>query len=407
MVENKRIPEGYKNTEVGIIPEDWEVVKLNEICMIKRGASPRPIQEYLTNNLNGIHWIKIGDVDKTGLITNTKEMIKTKGKSRSVFVNKGDLILSNSMSFGKPYLLEISGCIHDGWLSIKQNSDIIDKKFLYYILSSHKTKKYFSLMAAGSGVQNLNKKIVSKLNIPIPLYHEQKAIAKVLSDIDSLIESLKKLIAKKQKIKKGTMQELLNDEKRLSGFNKGWELKKLKHIIDFTNGKAHESSILNRGKYIVINSKFISSEGKVIKYSNKDFCLASKGEIVMVMSDVPNGKAIAKCFYIDKNHKYTVNQRICLLKSIDVDSEFLYYKIDRHPYYLSFDDGVKQTNLRKNDVLNCELNIPKSIKEQKAIAQILSDMDAEIEKLEKKFEKYKLIKKGMMQELLTGRIRLL
>jgi type I restriction enzyme S subunit len=133
--------------------------------------------------------------------------------------------------------------------------------------------------------------------------------------------------------------------------------------------------------------------------------IAKKNDILMVMSDVPNGRAIAKCFLVNRNKKYSVNQRICLLRSNVDNPTFLYYKIDRNSYYLSFDDGVKQTNLRKDDVLGCKLKVPK-IEEQKAIAQILSDMDAEIEALNKKLEKYKKIKQGMMEELLTGRVRL-
>ena len=127
----------------------------------------------------------------------------------------------------------------------------------------------------------------------------------------------------------------------------------------------------------------------------------------MVMSDVPNGKAIAKCFYVDQDYRYTVNQRVCLLRAQTVNPKFLYYKINRHQYFLSFDDGVKQTNLRKDDILNCQIKIPKSEKEQEAIAQLLSDMELEIVKLETKLKKYKDIKQGIMQELLTGRIRLI
>jgi type I restriction enzyme S subunit len=127
----------------------------------------------------------------------------------------------------------------------------------------------------------------------------------------------------------------------------------------------------------------------------------------MVMSDVPHGKAIAKCFVVDRDNTYTVNQRICVISPLNIDGKFLFYKLNRHPYYLSFDDGVKQTNLRKNDVLSCPLNIPSTKAEQTAIAAILSDMDAEITALESRLEKTLTLKSGMMHELLTGRIRLI
>ena len=185
-----------------------------------------------------------------------------------------------------------------------------------------------------------------------------------------------------------------------------WEVRKLGEVVYFRNGKAHEQGISESGKYIVINSKFISTEGGVKKFSDSCLCPVYEEEIVMVMSDVPNGKAIAKCFYIDKNDKYTLNQRICSLKATDIDSRFLFYQVNRHPYYLTFDDGVKQTNLRKDDVLGCPLKIPPSKTEQTAIAAVLSDADALISSLEKLIAKKRNIKQGAMQELLTGKKRL-
>ncbi|HHT9136984.1 MAG TPA: restriction endonuclease subunit S [Candidatus Wunengus sp. YC60] len=184
-----------------------------------------------------------------------------------------------------------------------------------------------------------------------------------------------------------------------------WEVEELKNIVDFKNGKAHENSIVENGKYIVVNSKFISTEGDVVKYSNECLCPAEKGSVLMVMSDVPNGRAIAKCYLVDENNKYTINQRICSLKP-KIDSKFLYYKIDRNPYFLSFDDGVKQTNLRKDDIQVCKLGIPSDLKEQTSISTVLYDVNRLIQKTEKLISKKRAIKQGAMQELLTGKRRL-
>jgi type I restriction enzyme S subunit len=184
-----------------------------------------------------------------------------------------------------------------------------------------------------------------------------------------------------------------------------WDVKELRDVVDFSNGKAHENFISDDGDYIVVNSKFISTEGRVAKYSNEFFSPATTNSILMVMSDVPNGKAIAKCFLVDKDDTYTVNQRICNLKP-KIDAKFLFYKINRNPYYLSFDDGVKQTNLKKEDVLGYKLSIPKEVPEQSAIAAVLSNTDILIERLEKLIAKKKAIKQGTMQQLLTGKKRL-
>ena len=110
-----------------------------------------------------------------------------------------------------------------------------------------------------------------------------------------------------------------------------WEVQTLGDVASLINGKAHENDICDDGKYIVVNSKFISSDGKIQKYSNNCFCPAFPDDILMVMSDVPNGRAIAKCFFVDKRNLYTVNQRICILKARGVDPKFLLYKVDRNP----------------------------------------------------------------------------
>ena len=136
-----------------------------------------------------------------------------------------------------------------------------------------------------------------------------------------------------------------------------WEEKKLKNICSFVNGKGHEQSISQYGEYIVVNSKFISTEGEVVKYSNEQLEPLYKDDIVMVMSDVPNGRAIAKFFYIDEDNKYSLNQRICAIRT-EENQMFIMKQLNRHRYFLSFDDGAKQTNLKKSDVLKCPVFVP-------------------------------------------------
>lgn len=184
-----------------------------------------------------------------------------------------------------------------------------------------------------------------------------------------------------------------------------WDVKPLGDIVTFTNGKAHENDIQDFGNYIVVNSKFISTEGEVKKYSGICRCETYKGNILMVMSDVPNGRAIAKCFLVDKECAYTVNQRICSLAIKEADPKFIFYRLNRNSYYLQFDDGVKQTNLRRDEVLSCPLPIP-PLPEQRAIAAALSDVDALIASLDKLIAKQRHLKTATMQQLLTGKKRL-
>ena len=149
-----------------------------------------------------------------------------------------------------------------------------------------------------------------------------------------------------------------------------WELKKLGEVCDFYNGKAHEKSIDENGKYKVVNSKFVSSNGTLAKRTDKAQFPLFKGDIVMVMSDVPNGKTLAKCFLIDQDATYSLNQRVCAIRTSNFDKKFLYYQLNRNQHFLKFNNGENQTNLRKGDILDCPLLIP-PIEEQKRIVAIL------------------------------------
>lgn len=197
--------------------EPWVKRKLGDNATIQRGGSPRPIEAYLTTNRDGINWIKIGDVrpnDK--FIRHTVEKIIPEGISHSRQVYKGDFILSNSMSFGRPYILDIDGCIHDGWLVIKDYSNTYDMDFLYYILSSDTVFEQYIAMAAGSSVKNLNKEKVANVMLFAPQsLAEQQAIAAILTKMDDEITALEATKTKYEAIKQGMMQQLLTGKIRL------------------------------------------------------------------------------------------------------------------------------------------------------------------------------------------------
>lgn len=268
-------------------------------------------------------------------------------------------------------------------------------------------KKFIAVGARAHGALQINSKDLFSIPFPYPSLKEQQKIATCLSSLDEVIKGESQKLDVLKDHKKGLIQNLLPlngetaPELRFSQFEEigDWEETTLTQVADYENGKAHEKDIEENGDFIVVNSKFISSDGEMKKFTNTAFCPAKKGDILMVLSDVPNGKAIAKCFLVEKDDHYTVNQRICKLTPRNLNSKILYYLLNRNPYFLSFDDGVKQTNLRKDDVLNCPLLIPSELKEQEKIANTLSSIDDLINAQNKKIEALNLHKKGLLQGL--------
>lgn len=400
-----------KQTEIGdgiaddAIPEDWEVSLLGDKVDIYRGGSPRPIESYITQNENGINWIKIGDVrpnDK--YINSTQERIVPTGANFSREVHKGDFILSNSMSFGRPYILNIDGCIHDGWLTIQNYEKSFDTDFLYYLLSSDGVYKQYVQMAAGSSVQNLNKDKVNELKVVIPPLPEQRRIAQALSDVDSLIATLEKLVAKKTRVKQGAMSLLLSGKTRIENgtFAKctrfkqteigeipaDWEVRevgtllKVGHGKDYKNLKHGTVPVFGTGGYMTAVSDFL--------YDGETVCIGRKGTI-----DKP---------FFHSGKIWTVDTLFYTYDFVDCIPKFIYYDfclVD----WLSMNEASGVPSLTSKNIESILLPVP-PLAEQRRIAQVLSNMDAEITALGAKLAKYRQLKTAMMQQLLTGRIRM-
>ena len=415
------IESNFKNTEIGIMPVDWDIVRLGSCSEIYRGGSPRPIEDYITNLPNGINWVKIGDVavgDK--YINHTKEKIIPEGASRSRRVFKGDFLLSNSMSFGRPYILEIDGCIHDGWLVIQNYNSTFNKDYLYYCLGSDKVYSQYISMAAGSSVLNLNKEKVADVLLPLPPIEEQKSISDALGKIDRLIDSLNKLIVKKLAIKQGTMQLLLTGKKRLNGFRENWILKKLGNTCTIKarigwQGLTTNEYLTSGDYYLITGTDF--NEGQIdwkhCHYVSKeryeqDKSIQIRDNDILITKDGTIGK-VAFLGRIPKNG--TLNSGVFVVRSndSDINQEYLGW-VFLSKYFTDFIDkltaGSTIQHLYQKDIVSFVFPIPPSIEEQKAIASILNKFDSDIASLKAKRDKYLHIKQGMMQELLTGKIRL-
>ena len=193
--------------------QSLNLTPLGEAIQIARGGSPRPIKSFITNDDNGVNWIKIGDTEQGDrYIYSTKEKIKPSGVSRSRFVKDGDFLLSNSMSFGRPYILKTSGCIHDGWLVLSEYQKLFSSDYLYYLLSSSYVQNQFEILARGSTVRNLNIDLVSKVLVPIPSLINQKKITEKLDLAFQKFEEHQHSISKNQMNYKLLKSSILSKE---------------------------------------------------------------------------------------------------------------------------------------------------------------------------------------------------
>ena len=177
-----------KSKKFRYIKNAWEQRKFSDLVQIERGGSPRPIDDFITDSPDGLNWVKIGDAPAQGnYITKTAEKIKPEGLSKTREVHPGDLILSNSMSFGKPYIMGIDGCIHDGWLLIRNTYKVFDLTFLCHLLGTPQMIIQYKSLAAGSTVNNLNKELVGNTVVTIPTIKEQRVLGQYLETLDNLI----------------------------------------------------------------------------------------------------------------------------------------------------------------------------------------------------------------------------
>lgn len=418
MKKQTKIPPGYKASPLGPIPNDWDLIEFVDVVdkNVKWSFTGGPFgsnlkaEDYTNTGVRIIQLQNIGDgefFDDYKIYTSHKkadELLSCNIYPKEIIISKmGDPVARACFipETEKRFLMASDGIrfVPD---KMKYNSF-----FVLNLINDITFRKQAIQASTGSTRQRIGLDDLKGLSFPKPSLKEQTAIANLLNTWDKAIQTTSTLIEQKQKRKKWLMQMLLSGKKRLKGFEKTkWHLKSLEEVAKFRNGKAHENEIDENGIYKVVNSKFISTNGKNYKSSNSNICPLFKHEIALVMSDIPNGKALAKCFYVTEDKKYTLNQRICAITADkNTDSLFLFYLLNRNSHYLSFNDGVSQTNLKKEEVLECPLLLPEK-NEQVAIAKALQESDKEIKLLQTKLDKLKEQKKGLMQILLTGKKRL-
>lgn len=375
----------------------WKTVSLADICEIERGGSPRPISDFVTNDEDGVNWIKITDATASGkCIYATEEKIIPDGVKRSRMVYPGDFILSNSMSFGRPYIMQTSGCIHDGWLVLRKPN--ADTDFLYYILSSEVVSNQFESLAAGSTVRNLNVQIAKEVKIPLPPLAEQRKIAEILRTWDEAIETAEAEIKAKQERKRVLMKGLFSQKDG----RQACDSRPITEIADLSKERPQGAEI------VCVDFEHISPEtcqligshpvrgDEVSKYRFKN------GDVLFAKLR----PYLKKAWLSDREGICSSEFWVFRAKTDKGDPGFIRQFVLSEPFLeaCAASSGSKMPRADWSHVEKVKFYLP-PLSEQSAIAVILQAADAEIETNNKLIMLLRDQKRGLMQKLLTGDVR--
>lgn len=418
------VKKGYKQTEIGVLPQDWTIGYLSDFGKVQSGGTPSTtIADYWGGS---IAWCTPSDITSTPVkyINSTQRTITDEGlkNSAAIVMPAGSILLCTRATIGELKINSIPMATNQGFKNITIDGRG-NAEFFYYLLQ---TKKNSMLeLAIGSTFLEISKTALCKIPLQIPIRDEQNKIADALSDIDNLVVVLEKQIAKKKAIKQGAMQELLTGKRRLPGFEGKWQLFVFGDLFDFIPNNAftraqmdvsgrvkniHYGDILTKyGAYISADSKdipYIAKEIDLSRFSEK--CYLQSGDLVIAdtAEDETVGKALevinVECPVLAGQHTLLSRPKVRFAE------KFLGYYLNAacyHDQLLPFIVGTKVSSVNKSSIAQTRLVVPK-YEEQQAISCVLSDMDDEITELEQKLEKYRQVKQGMMQQLLTGKIRL-
>lgn len=395
----KTIPKGYKQTDVGVIPHDWEPKRIGDIFRVTRGQ---------VLSMRKVSPVRLGDYQYPVYSSQTEANGLAGYYTKFLFdscitwttdgANAGDV----KYRPGKFYCTNVCGVLENklGYanLCIAAIFNSVSRKYVSYV-----------------GNPKLMNNVVADIVIGIPsTVQEQTAIANTLSDTDALIEKLTKLIEKKKNIKQGAMQELLTGKRRLPGFSGKWETKKLGDFFFLSATYSKTKFINDGGNYLIMDMGSVSSDGEMIA-SKKTFSttdLLKSGDLIMPKDDIGGGNIIGKVAHIGSDNKYILGDHVYKLtaKISNIDTLFFAYLINSYAVNYGLKkkvSGSAQLGLGRRSVEEQDVKIPEDKNEQTAIATVLSDVDTEIKRLESQLAKYQNVKQGMMQTLLTGKIRLI
>ena len=383
---------GYKQTEVGEIPEEWADVVLDSVT--KRGSGHTPDKKHPEYWNGRINWVSLADSDALDdrYIEDTAATITPAGvaNSSAVLHPAGTVILSRDAGVGKSAIMKVSMAVSQHFMAWRCGPHL-DNLFFYYWLQAEKPE--FERIANGSTIKTIGLAYFQALRIPLPSLSELRAIAAALGDVDALIGALDQVIAKKRDLKQAAMQQLLTGQARLPGFCGEWGVKRLGEVLEIQKGQ------LITEKEAVPGAVPVIAGGKVPAYfhnrpnrTGKTITVSASGASAGYVAFFDRPIFASDCSTIGEGVEYSI--------------EFIFYQLElRQATIYKAQTGGAQPHIHADDLSPLEVGFPRR-PEQTAIAEVLTDMDAEIAALEQRRDKTRALKQGMMQELLTGRTRL-
>ena len=418
------VPPGYKQTEVGVIPEEWDVLPLSLITDPKRPIGYGIVQTGRRIS-NGVKCVRVvdfenGQINSDDLITTSPEI---SAAYKRTLLAEGDLLIALRGKIGELAVIgkELIGANLTRGVALLAPLSGYDSKYLSHYLSSPRGKQVFERNLNGSALQEIPIATLRKIPAVVPPLPEQRAIATALCDVDALLGALDRLIAKKRDLKQAAMQQLLTGQTRLPGFHGEWEVKQLEQSCelitkgttptsigrDFTEGGVNflkAESISESGEPLVDKVAFIDAATNILLKRSQ----LKEGDLLISIAGVLGRVGRVSKEILPAN----TNQALALIRlanASELERDFLFYCL-RSPMTTKQISDVNvqaaQANISLQNVRDLEIRVPPTKTEQTAIAAVLTDMDAELTALEQRREKTRALKQGMMQELLTGRIRL-
>lgn len=402
---------------IGFIPEEWQIKKVKNLFLRRKEVNTEDDPVILSLSREGV---KVRDISN-----NEGQLAENYSNYHCVY--KGDLLINpmDLVSGANCSISEVEGVISPAYINLASEADVDSKYYDYFFKTQYWSNSMF-IHGKGVSFENrwtINNETLMNYYVPFPKLIDQKRISGFLENniekINKFIIDNKKHITLMEEYKKSLITKTVTKglKKNPKLLNSGvewmgkipahWGSKRLKFLCDYYNGVGHEKEQDFNGEFILVNSKFVSTGGKVKKYTNNQGFPLYKDDICIVLSDLPNGRALARTYIIDIDKKYTLNQRVGVLRKCKITPKYLSYFMNRNQTLLDYNDGANQTNLKKDHVLNCKILLP-PIDEQIEIIKYLDNNCSKIEEIieyrKQVTEKLEEYKKSLIYEAVTGKI---